>query len=175
MILKLYAKLLKPVTNQRKSSTELNLPKSTVHDNLHRPNQVNILCKEIPHELTIGQGEKLLQNVFDERFFLKSGDEKWVYFNNSYWQNSLLKSKEQACPVSRKQPFGMKVFLCLWWNFEGIVHFGSKWSCHLNNPVGVYQRSSKCTLSYIANRKRGILQQDNAKRPEKLMIWNSNF
>lgn len=56
-----------PITSQRRLSAELNVPKSTIHDHLHRLNKVNRRCRQIPHDLTIEQkkgGWKFVKNCF---------------------------------------------------------------------------------------------------------------
>lgn len=167
-----------PITSQRRLSGELDLAKSTVHDHLHRLKKVNKRCREIPHELTYEQQkrrieicQKLLCNPCDERFFKRiiTSDEKWIYFSNYNRQNQWLDSNQQALAVPKMERFAKKVLLCVWWNYEGIVHFELLESGKTVNAE-LYSMQLERVLEALrsrypslVNRKRVILQQDNAK------------
>lgn len=162
----------------RRLSSELAISKSGVHRQLHELGKVNRHCREIPHELTpemakkrIEICQKLLQNPSDQRFFKRivTCDEKWVYFRNNSKENQWIDRGSTALPVVRRERFEKKVLLCVWWNFEGLVHFElvpdgrtintELYSAQLERMYSVMRQK----YPSLVNRKRVILQQDNAK------------
>ena len=132
----------------------------------------------MPHDLTKKQANrrietcrKLLENPRDERFIRRivTSDEKWIYFNNPDKRNQWLDIGQVAQPVPRSERFSKKTLLCVWWNFEGVIHFEL-----LPNGVTVDadlycaqldRMFAKLQQKYpsLVNRKRVLLQQDNAK------------
>ena len=79
--------------------------------------------RQDPHELTEAQGKRrvevsrqLLENPLDDRFWKRivTSDEKWVY---------LVNHNRQKRWVPRQDRFGNKVMICVWWNYEGVLHF----------------------------------------------------
>ena len=118
-----------PSTSTRRLSAELDIPQTSVVRHLKAIGKVNRRCQEVPHDLTENQTQnrvdicrKLLQNPHDDRFIgrIVTCNEKWVYFNNPDKQNQWL---EVAQPVAKRDRFSRKALLCVWWNFEGIIHF----------------------------------------------------
>lgn len=74
-----------------------------------------------------------------------------------------------AQPVTKRERFSKKALLCVWWNFEGVIHFEL-----IPNSVAIDadlycaqldRMLAKLQLKYpsMVNRKRVLLQQDNAK------------
>lgn len=167
-----------PSKSVRRLSSELGISKSGVHRHLHELGKVNRRCREIPHELTPEMArkrveicQKLLQNPSDQRFFKRivTCDEKWVYFRNPDNRNQWINRGSTALPVVRRERFEKKVLLCVWWNFEGIVHFelvpdgrtinSELYSAQLERMYTAMRQK----YPSIVNRKRVILQQDNAR------------
>ena len=167
-----------PSKSVRGLSSELSISKSGVHRQLHELGKISKRCREIPHELTpemakkrIKICQKLLQNPSDQRFFKRivTCDEKWVYFRNISNGTQWIDCGSTALPVVRRERFEKKVLLCVWWNFEGIVYFElvpdgrtintELYSAQLERMHSVMRQK----YPSLVNRKRVILQQDNAK------------
>ena len=71
--------------------------------------------------------------------------------------------------IPKQNLFGKKVMLCVWWNFDGIVHFelvmnGCAISAELycQQLEQVYEKLKQKYLALI-NQKHVLMQQDNAK------------
>ena len=73
-----------------------------------------------------------------------------------------------AEPVPKRDRFSRKAMLCVWWNFEGIIHFELVPN---NRAIDAELYSAQLDRMHTAlaqkypalvNRKRVILQQDNA-------------
>jgi histone-lysine N-methyltransferase SETMAR len=167
-----------PSTSTRRLSAELGVAQTTVVRHLKAIGKVNKRCREVPHDLTEKQANrrietcrKLLENPRDDRFIRRivTSDEKWIYFNNPDKRNQWLDIGQVAQPVPRRERFSKKTLLCVWWNFEGVIHFEL-----LPNGVTVDadlycaqldRMFAKLQQKYpsLVNRKGVLLQQDNAK------------
>ena len=95
-------------------------------------------------------------------------DEKWVYFSNPDKENQWLDPGQVAEPVAKRDRFSRKAMLCVWWNFEGIIHFELVPN---NRAIDAELYSTQLERMHTAlakkypalvNRKRVLLQQDNA-------------
>ena len=88
-------------------------------------------CRSVPHVLTPQQAQRrvdichqLIGNPMDGRFIRRivTCDEKWVYYHNP----DALKQRLSPCQpdeaIVKKNWFVPKVMLCVWWNFEGVIH-----------------------------------------------------
>ena len=167
-----------PSTSTRTLSAELGIPQTSIVRHLHTLGKVNRRCREVPHELTEIQAQrrvetcrKLLQNPRDERFIRRivTCDEKWIYFSNPDKKNQWLDPGQMANPVAKRDRFSKKTLLCVWWNFEGVIHFellpngqtinADLYCAQLDR---MYEALSRKYPALI-NRKRAILQQDNTK------------
>lgn len=167
-----------PSTSTRRLSDELGIPKTSVFRHLHSMGKVNRCCRQVPHELTENQikqrletCQKLLSNPFDARFIRRivTSDEKWVYLANPNRQNNWLDPGQSPIQVPKRDRFSKKLLLCVWWNFEGVIHFEL-----LENNVAIDadlycsqldRMYTKLKQKYpaLVNRKRILLQHDNAK------------
>lgn len=167
-----------PSTSTRRLSDELDIPQTSVVRHLHALGKVNKCCREVPHDLTENQAQKrvetcrkLLENPRDDRFIrqIVTCDEKWVYFSNPDKQNQWLNPGQVAEPVAKRDRFSRKALLCVWWNFEGVIHFelvpnGRTIDADLY-CAQLDRMYAKLAQKYpaLVNRKRVLLQQDNAK------------
>ena len=167
-----------PCISTRQLSAAVGPSQSSIVRHLKKINKVNRRCREVPHELTPNNIQRrieicrnLLQNPLDERFFKRivTCDEKWIYFHNENNQNQWLDQSQPAIPVVRRGRFDKKIMLCVWWNFQGIIHFeliqnglaitSEVYSQQLDRMyVALYQK-----YPALINRKRALLLQDNAK------------
>jgi len=90
-------------------------------------------------------------------------------FNNPDNQNQWLNHGQMAEPVAKRDWFSRKTLLCIWWNFEGVIHyelFPNNRTTDVNlyyTQLGrMYVKLSRKYPTWV-NRKRLLLQQDNAK------------
>lgn len=166
-----------PKLSTRVLAAEVGASQRTIARQLHEFGKVNRRCREVPHELTPLQAQKrvntckqLLTNPRDLRFIKKivTCDEKWIYWKNPDRGNQWLYPGQPALPVPKRDRFEKKVMLCVWWNFEGIVHFelvpdgrgitAEVYSHQLERVEAVMRERYPA----LVNRKRVLLQQDNA-------------
>lgn len=167
-----------PCTSVRRLSDEVQIPKSSVHRKLLSHGKRNRRCKVVPHDLTPEQAEKRLQVCEqlllypnDERFLktIVTCDEKWVYFRNPDLRNQWLSPNQSPIPVAKRQRFEHKVLLCVWWNYEGPIHFElvpNGRTITAQFYVEQLQRMYEILAAKypaLINRKRALLQQDNAR------------
>ncbi|CAF4613011.1 unnamed protein product, partial [Rotaria socialis] len=84
-----------------------------------------------PYELTEAQAKhhvevcrQLLENPLDDRFSkpIVTSDEKWVYLVNHNRQKRWVPRGQNPPSVPRQNRFGKKVMICVWWNFEAVLH-----------------------------------------------------
>jgi histone-lysine N-methyltransferase SETMAR len=166
-----------PSTSTRRLSEELGHSQSTIVRHLHNMGFVNKNPLRVPHELTNIQAQrrvdlcrKLLDNPRDSRFWKRivTGDEKWVFFRNSNGGKQWLQPGQPAQQVVSSGRFEKKVMLCVWWNYEGPVHWelvpdgraidGNLYADQLQRVLDALSTRYPALL----NRGRAILQHDNA-------------
>ena len=121
-----------PSTITRELSVELQTSSSTVFRHLKMMGKINRSPKDVPRDLTQQQEQRrvqickeLLKNPNDDRFLKRivTCDEKWILLNNPNLKRHWLDPKQPALPVPRRDRFDTKFMLCVWWNYEGIIHF----------------------------------------------------
>jgi histone-lysine N-methyltransferase SETMAR len=72
-------------------------------------------------------------------------------------------------PGAKRERFGKKDLLCVWWNYEGLIYYELVPHGHkINAEVYSQQLEEMYTIlleNYpaLVNRKRVLLQQDNAR------------
>lgn len=166
-----------PSTSTRRLSAETGASQPTIVRHLHQLGFRNRHPREVPHELTTHQAQqrvnlcnKMLANPSDDRFWRRivTGDEKWVFFRNPDRQNQWLQKGQVAKPLVKQGRFEHKVMLCVWWNYEGILHFellpdglavnAQLYSEQLQRVYDIL----KARYPALVNRKRALLQHDNA-------------
>lgn len=166
-----------PTTSTRRLSAELGASNTTISRHLHKLGKINKRCREVPHELTESQAKRrvdvcrqLLLNPNDQRWIKRivTCDEKWVYYDNPDKRNQWLDPGQVAEPVAKRERFSQKAMLCVWWNYEGVVHFelvpnnrainAELYSAQLDRMHSALAKK----YPSLVNRKRVLLQQDNA-------------
>ena len=167
-----------PGVSTRRLSDQLGVSHVTVASHLHRIGKVHRSCRQVPHELTAAQAQRrvdvciqLRTNPNDERFLKRivTCDEKWVYYRNPDMRKQWLDPGQPANPVVKLKSFERKVMLCVWWNFEGVIHFELVPEGQAINAVLYTQQLDRMYAALVArypalvNRKRVLLQQDNAR------------
>lgn len=167
-----------PIISTRQLSADFGASHMTISRNLKAINKVYRRCREVPHELTPENAQRrveickqLLSNPLDERFFKRivTCDEKWIYFRNGDNRNQWLDPSQPALPVVKRGRFDKKVMLCVWWNFQGVIHYellpdgfsinAELYSQQLDRMYASLQKKYPAVI----NRRRGLLIQDNAK------------
>jgi histone-lysine N-methyltransferase SETMAR len=166
-----------PHASTRELSAALGPSKDSINRHLHQLDFVSKRPREDPHELTDAQAQRrvdicknLLENPLDERFWKRivTCDEKWIFLRNPDKRKQWVAGSQEAQPMVRQDRFGHKVMLCVWWNFEGVLHFelvpdgravnAELYSEQLSRVYEVLKRRYPA----LVNRKRVLLQQDNA-------------
>ncbi|CAF4758556.1 unnamed protein product, partial [Rotaria sp. Silwood2] len=88
--------------------------------------------RQDPHELTEAKAKRrvevcrqLLENPLDDRFWerIVTSDEKWVYLVNHNLQKRWVPRGQDPPSVPHQDSIAKKVMICVWWNFEGVLHF----------------------------------------------------
>lgn len=167
-----------PTTSTRRLSNELGASKDTIGRALHKLGKVNRRCREVPHDLNAQQAKnrvdvckKLLENPKDERFLKRivTSDEKWIYLNNPNNRNQWLDRGESAKPVVKLDRFQEKAMLCVWWNYEQVIHYelvpdGQTINSDLYcEQLDRMYESLLVKYPALVNRGQVLLQHDNAK------------
>lgn len=156
----------------------LGVGKSTVHRHLQQLDFVHKKPRQDPHELTKAQAAKrvgicrqLLNNPLNDRFWKRivTSDEKWIFLVNHDRWKKWVKRGQHLPSVPRPNRFGRKVMLCVWWNFEGVLHFELAPNGHAINAElycqqldRVYEKLKE-KYPALVTRKRALFQQDNAR------------
>lgn len=171
------AALENPLASVRDLSATLGPSKSTIDRHLRQMDFVLKRPRQDPHELTVSQAEtridvcrKLLERGPDDRFFkqIVTSDEKWIFLVNPNRKTQRVPRDKPAQPTCKHDPFGRKVMISVWWNFEGILHFefiqagrsvDAKLYCEQLDRV--YEELRRRYPALI-NRKGVLMQQDNA-------------
>ncbi|WP_370716210.1 hypothetical protein [Sphingomonas sp. IW22] len=166
-----------PCTSTRRLSDELGPSQSTINRHLRN---LGFVCRnplQVPHILTEKQSKhrlevcrKLLTNPQDIRFWKRivTGDEKWIFFRNSTGGKQWLQSGQSAQQIVKTKRFEKKVMLCVWWNFEGPIHWelvpdgrAIDATLYAEQLKRVHDVMSK-RYPALVNRGRVLLQHDNA-------------
>lgn len=167
----------KPHASTRELSAALGPSNVTIHRHLHQLDFIYKRPRVDPHELTEAQAERrvdicrqLLENPQDVHFWRRviTGDEKWIFLHNPDRKKQWVPRGQEAQSVPRRDRFGEKVMLCVWWNIDGILHFefvpdGRAVDADLY--CGQLDRVYKVVCNrypQLVNRKRVLLQHDNA-------------
>ena len=135
-------------------------------------------CRSLPPELTPQQAQRsvdicrqLIGNPTDDRFIRRivTCDEKWIYYRNPDASNQWLGPRQPVKVIVNKNRFVPKVMLCVWWNFESVIH----WKFFPNGhevDVDLYSQQLERVNEILrrrypalVNRNRVLLQQDNSR------------
>lgn len=167
-----------PAISTRDLAIECGASKDTVCRHLHSMGKVKRSSRLVPHELTPQQSAKrveicknLLNYPTDLRFYKKivTCDEKWVYWRNPDTSGQWLSQGQTAFPVAGRGQFEKKSMLCVFWNYEGVIHhefvpdgttINSDLYCEQLDRV--YAKLSQLYPALV-NRKGVLFQQDNAR------------
>ena len=169
---------INPFITLDEMSDELDAPRSTIYDSLKRMGKVNKTGSYVPHFLTENDKKKrlticrklILRNStrpFLER--LITGDETWIHYENYSKKRQWLDEGEKPKPSPKRKSNKKKVMLCVFWDFQGIIHFellennetvdSNLYSLQLENlNQSLIRKRPK-----FKKRKKPVLLHDNAK------------
>ncbi|GBM47148.1 Histone-lysine N-methyltransferase SETMAR [Araneus ventricosus] len=115
----------------RTIALELEVCQKTIVNDLKRINLAFKFNRWVPHELTAEDKRKrksaclaLLRNQRKEKILdrIVTCDENWVYYNNTRRKGGWSALGESAGSVARRALTNKKVFLCFWWDCQGIIY-----------------------------------------------------
>ena len=104
--------------------------------------------------------------------FLKrmiTGDEKWVTYDNVKRKRSWSKGSEPAQTVAKPGLTARKVLLCVWWDWQGIIHhellpYGQTLNSDLYcQQLDRLKEAIDQKRPALANRRGIVFHQDNAR------------
>jgi histone-lysine N-methyltransferase SETMAR len=168
-----------PSSSSRELASALGISSHrTVLNHLHQMDFMHKKPRQDPHELTEAQAKRrvevclqLLENPLDDRFWKRivTSDEKWVYLVNHNRQKRWVPRGQNPPSVPRQDRLGKKVMICVWWNFEGVLHFELVPDGRTVNAE-LYCQQLDCVYDKLkekypiaVRRTRALFQQDNAK------------
>ncbi|XP_040575887.1 histone-lysine N-methyltransferase SETMAR-like [Lepeophtheirus salmonis] len=111
---------------------ELNMLQKTVCNHLNKAGYKKKLGVWVPHELTeknlidrISACESLINRNKIDPFLQRMviSDEKWVTYDNIKRKRLWLKRGEPEQTLAKPGLTARKALLCVWWDWEGIIHF----------------------------------------------------
>lgn len=164
---------------------ELQIPKSTIHDNFKKLGFISRYDIWVPHNLTeknriarIMACESLLKRNEDVPFLRRiiTGDEKWVQYKNVTRKRSWGKANETPLTTPKADLHPRKVLLSVWWDFKGIVHYellprnqtinSEKYSSQLAD----LKAAIDAKRPELAKRMGVVLHHDNARPHVSLIV-----
>ena len=165
-------------SSTRELAEELGVDQKTVWNHLKQLDYVHKKPRQDPHELTEAQAAKrveicrqLLNNPLDDHFWKKivTSDEKWVYLVNHDRSKRWVLKGQTPPSVPKQNQFERKIMICVWWNFEGILHFelapngrAINVELYCEQLDRVYDALVEKHPSLV-RRKRALFQQGNTK------------
>lgn len=117
---------------QKQLALQLGVAQQTVSDRLKAMGKILKEGKWVPHKLDDRQIENrkvvcemLLQRHKRKSFLHKilTGDEKWIYYENPKRKKSWVDPGQDSKQIERRNHFGKKAMLCVWWDQKGVVYF----------------------------------------------------
>jgi histone-lysine N-methyltransferase SETMAR len=121
-----------PRQSTRELADQLGCSNSTVYERLREMGKIQKSTHWVPHELSVAnKANRLsiassLRAKFDANNFLwkvVTGDEKWIFLTNPDTKKAWTSVGEPAPKVAKKNQFGKKVMLCVWWDIGGILYY----------------------------------------------------
>jgi histone-lysine N-methyltransferase SETMAR len=159
-------------------SQQLGSTRSTVHRHLEEIGKVHRVGKWVPHELSSANKEQriiicnsLLTKHNREPFLRRivTGDEKWVLYSNLKRTKQWLSPNQTPVPTPKPSLTLKKCLLCVWWDFNGVIHFellkpGETITAEVYcQQLERLQQKLSDKRPALINRKGVILQHDNAR------------
>ena len=106
-------------------------------------------------------------NTWSQTDRIVTGDEKWCFYVNMKQRKEWLSPDKQETPRAKQDLHLRKTMLCVWWDWEGIIHYKLlERNQTLNAELYVQQmhRLNEAIQRKRPNRRYGVLlQHDNAR------------
>lgn len=121
-----------PRQTTRELAVQLNVDHSTVLRRLHDMGKINKVGKWVPHKLTeinliqrLNTCVSLLAKYKKKDFLWKivTGDEKWIYLDNSMNKKQWLSPGQPTIPSPKPNIHRQKVMLSVWWDMKGVIYY----------------------------------------------------
>ena len=171
-----------PRQTTRELAEQMDCDQKTVVNHLHSMGKVQKLGAWVPHTLsennknqrsTIAAGllaRHRSTHGHKQRFLYRivTGDEKWCLYVNMKQRKEWLSPKKQATPRAKKDLHPRKIMLCVWWDWEGIIHYELlERNQTVNAELYVQQlhRLNEAIQQKRPNRRNGVLLQHDNARP----------
>jgi len=113
------------------------------------------------HRATHGHKQRFLYRIV-------TGDEKWCVYINMKQRKELLRPKKQATPRAKQELNPWKTMLCVWWDWEGIIHYEILANNEMVNAdlyVQQMHRLNEAIHQKRPDRRYGVLLQHYNARP----------
>lgn len=121
----------------RELAKRMDCSNSTVAEHLHSMGKVQKLGAWVPHLLSENnknQRSTVAASLLarhrsthghKQRFLYRivTGDEKWCLYINMKQRKEWLNPEQQATPRAKQDLHPRKTMLCVWWDWEGIIHY----------------------------------------------------
>ena len=169
---------VEPSSSTRELAAELGVDHKTVWNHLKQLGFLYKKPRQDPHELTEAQAAQrveiccqLLNNPLDDRLWKRivTSDEKWVYLVNHDRSKRWVPKGQTRPSIPMQNQCGKKIMICVWWNFEGILHFELVPNGRAINVKLYCEQLDRVYDALIekypdlVRRKLALFQQDNAK------------
>ena len=105
---------------------------TSVLNRLKELGKIQKVGKWVPHKLSeVNIAQRLsicisLSSRQKKKSFLwkiVTGDEKWLYYDNSINKKQWLSPGQPTLPTPKPDIHGKKVMLCVWWDLKGIIYY----------------------------------------------------
>ena len=166
----------------RELAERIGFNKSTVAEHLQSMGKVQKLGAWVPHVLSENNKNQrstiaasllarhLSTHGHKQRFLYRivTGDEKWCLYVNMKQRKEWLSPEKQATPRAKQDLHPRKTMLCVWWDWEGIIHWellDRNQTVNAELYVQQMQRLNNAIQQKRPDRQYGVLLQHDNARP----------
>lgn len=119
-----------PAQTQEQLAAQLDVDQATVSRHLKELGKILKAGKWVPHVLSQQNKNQrlnlctvLLEEHKKKPFLhnIVTGDESWVYYENPKPKKEYLSPGQRASSTPKKNQYGRKKMLCVWWDQKGII------------------------------------------------------
>ena len=108
-----------------------------------------------------------------QRFLYRivTGDEKWCLYVNIKHRKEWLSPNEQATPRAKQGLHSRKTMLCVWWDWEGIIHYellNRNQTVNAELYVQQMHRLNNAIQLKRPDRQNGVLLHSNTTMPDRM-------
>lgn len=117
---------------EKELAKQLHVTQAAISKRLHAMKMILKEGKWIPHQLTEANIENRLMVCTSlmtrhrKWHFLHNivtGDEKWIFYHNPKRKKSWVHPGEPSTSTAKRNIYGRKVMLCIWWDQKGVVYY----------------------------------------------------